>query len=316
MISVLASYSASAQELSGLAGGLYDTPTHETTYSWQLEYLEGLGEHYAISLTYLNEGHITAHHRDGESLLIWGRTTYFDRHLALGVGVGPYFYYDTLKIGNGDSYNNDHGWGGMVSYTATYYTAERLFYQMRINWVVTSKSIDTGSLLFGVGYQLAPPPSTGPLIQILPQHEDTTKNEVTVFFGQTIVNSFSTEPADAFGIEYRRGLSRYLDWTVTYLYEGENDIFRRGGLITELWLVKSFFNDRLSLGFGAGGYATLEYHNTQNDNNNHDFLSGIVTMTTSYRFFPHWGVRFSWNRIVTGYSTDTDVILGGIGYHF
>ena len=43
---------------------------------------------------------------------------------------------------------------------------------------------------------------------------------------------------------------------------------------------------------------------------------GIVTLTTSYRFHPHWGVRASWNRIVTNYNRDTDVILGGIGYRF
>jgi hypothetical protein len=316
MIVALASYPVNAQEISGLAGALYDTPTRETTYSWQLEYLEGLGEHYAFSLTYLNEGHITDHHRDGEALLIWGRTTFFDRHLALGVGVGPYFYYDTLKAGNGNSYNNDHGWGGMVSYTATWYTAERLFYQMRMNWVVTAGSVDTGTLLFGVGFQLEPPPSPGPLTNAPPQPEDTTKNEVTAFFGQTIINSFSSEPANAFSIEYRRNLFRYVDWTVSYLYEGENGGFRRSGVISQLWLVRSFFDDRLSFGFGAGGYATLEYRNTQANTDGHDFVSGIVAMTTSYRFFPHWGVRISWNRIVTSYSADTDVITAGIGYHF
>ena len=316
MVVALAACPVCAQEISGLAGALYDTSTRETTYSWQLEYLEGLGEHFAYSLTYLNEGHITAHHRDGEALMVWGRTTFFDRHLALGVGAGPYFYYDTAKIGIGDSYNNDHGWGTMVSYTATWYTAYRLFYEMRMNWVVTSGSIDTRSLLFGIGYQLDSPTSPGPLTDALPQIESTTKNEVTVFFGQTLVNSFSSEPADACSIEYRRSLFRYVDWTVAYLYEGENESFRRSGLITQLWLGRSFFNDRFSLGFGAGGYATLEYHNTQANTDGHDFISGIVTMTTSYRFLPQWSVRISWNRIVTGYSADTDVILAGIGYHF
>ncbi|HUL01477.1 MAG TPA: hypothetical protein VLX29_11595, partial [Nitrospirota bacterium] len=47
-----------AQELIGLGGALYGTPTRETTYTWQLEYLEGLGEHFAYSFTYLNEGHL------------------------------------------------------------------------------------------------------------------------------------------------------------------------------------------------------------------------------------------------------------------
>jgi hypothetical protein len=45
-------------------------------------------------------------------------------------------------------------------------------------------------------------------------------------------------------------------------------------------------------------------------------LSGIVTLTASYRFDPHWFARLSWNRIVTGYDRDTDVILLGGGYRF
>ena len=304
-----------AQELIGLGGALYGTPTRETTYTWQLEYLEGLGEHFAYSFTYLNEGHLTNHHRDGDALLFWGRTTFFDRQLAVAAGIGPYFYYDTLKASI-DSYNNNHGWGTMVSYSATWYTAERLFFQMRMNWIVTAGSIDTRSLLLGIGYQLAPISSPGPLTEAPPQREDTMKNEVTLLCGQTILNSFGSELATALSIEYRRSINKYLDWTISYLYEGENDEFRRSGPVTQLWFVRSFFDDRLSLGFGAGAYAVLEYHNTQNSNNDHDFFSGIITLSASYRFLQHWGLRFSWDRIVTGYSSDTDVILAGVGYHF
>jgi len=46
---------------------------------------------------------------------------------------------------------------------------------------------------------------------------------------------------------------------------------------------------------------------TSSHTDGHDFVSGIVAMTTGYRFLPHWGVRISWNRIVTSYSADTDV---------
>jgi hypothetical protein len=313
---VFAACPVNAQELSGLAGTSDATPARESTYAWQLEYLEGLGEHFAYSLDYLNEGHITAHHRDGDAILIWGRRDFFDRHLALGAGVGPYYYFDTLQAGT-NSYNNDHGWGAMVSYTATWYTAERLFYQVRLNWVYTdNRSFDTRSLLFGFGYQLAPPSSTGPLNNAPPQREDTTKNEVTVFYGNTILNSFGSEPANSCVIEYRRHLSRYVDWTLSYLYEGENDNFGRSGVTSQLWFGRSFFSDHLSVGFGAGGYATLEYRNAQAHNDSDTFLSGIVTMTTSYRFLPQWSVRISWNRIVTNYNADADGILVGIGYHF
>jgi len=47
-----------------------------------------------------------------------------------------------------------------------------------------------------------------------------------------------------------------------------------------------------------------------------DNLAGIVTLTGSYRIHRHWDVRTSWNRIVTDYNRDTDIILGGVGYRF
>ena len=45
-------------------------------------------------------------------------------------------------------------------------------------------------------------------------------------------------------------------------------------------------------------------------------LSSIVSMSASHRFTQHWAARVTWNRVVTRYSRDTDVLMGGIGYRF
>ena len=34
------------------------------------------------------------------------------------------------------------------------------------------------------------------------------------------------------------------------------------------------------------------------------------------RLGDHWLTRLTWNRTMTGYDRDTDVILAGIGYRF
>ena len=65
---------------------------------------------------------------------------------------------------------------------------------------------------------------------------------------------------------------RHLDWTVSWLEEGDNSMILRNGLTTQLWLM------------GA--------------------------------FLAYWSFRAAWSRIITDYSRDTDVILGGIGYRF
>ena len=92
--------------------------------------------------------------------------------------------------------------------------------------------------------------------------EQKIANEVTVFVGQTIVNSFESEKSVAAAIEYRRRLSRQIDWTFSGLYEGDNRLVRRNGVMTQLWVTKELLDDALSVGAGAGAYFNLSrYHN-------------------------------------------------------
>ena len=108
-----------AGELSLLGGYTYtDTPL-ERTYAWQAQYMEGLGEHLAYSLSYLNQGHFISHHRDANAANLGLRTNLLDRHLSLGIGGGGLFYYDTIRPADGSSPRDFHGWGTMASFAAT-----------------------------------------------------------------------------------------------------------------------------------------------------------------------------------------------------
>jgi hypothetical protein len=306
-----------AQELTVLGGSMQDVKTHDHSYSWQLEFLEGLADHFAFSISYLNEGHVTDHHRDGFTVQAWTRTNVLDRRLSLSAGLGPYYYLDTKAATAGADYTNDHSWGGILSLAATWYHGDRWLFQLRANWVETGRNIDTLSTLLGIGYRLDSPPSPGQH-QNTPHHEETARrNEITVFLGRTIVNSFGSEPSVAASIEYRRGLLPYMDWTVSWLHEGENSLIRREGLITQLWAVNEFFDGRLNLGLGGGAYLAVDrYRDPEKYGASDDLVAGIVTLTAGYRFVPQWGIRVSWQRIVTDYNRDTDVILAGIGYMF
>ena len=86
---------AYAQELSLFAGGLRESGTKEGSPVWALEYQHPLHENVGASFSWLNEGHVPGHHRDGQTIQIWGRTNVFDRRLSLAAGVGPYRYFDT-----------------------------------------------------------------------------------------------------------------------------------------------------------------------------------------------------------------------------
>lgn len=314
---VLTGFRAEAQEFHGFGGMMQHADDGERSYSWQLEYQEGLGEHFAYSISYLNEGHVPEHHRDGQMAQLWTRTNLLGRQLSLAAGIGPFRYFDTKAAKAGASYRNDHGWGVTTSLAATWYTESRWLFQLRSNLVQTTSSIDTVSALIGIGYQLEAPPSPGPLRTVTPQRGKTTENELTLFLGRTIVNSFSSEHSVAAAVEYRRGLWRYVDWTVGWLYEGDNRLTRRNGITTQLWATRAMLDDRVSLAIGAGPYINIDHYRYQPPAGERNrAVSGIVTLTASYRLSPDWAVRTSWNRIVTSYNRDTDVILGGVGYRF
>jgi len=89
----VASGTVQAQEFSLLAGPLRSGS--QNTYSWEANYREGLGRYVAWSFSWLNEGHIPDHHRDGQALQIWGRLPLWDDRLELSAGAGPYRYFDT-----------------------------------------------------------------------------------------------------------------------------------------------------------------------------------------------------------------------------
>ncbi len=317
IIFFLTAFPAGAQEIYLLGGEVLQVGSDEDSYSWQMEYREGLGEHLAASLSYLNEGHLPGHHRDGISTELWARQSFFDRRLSLAVGIGPYYYLDTNNGAANGSFRNEHGWGGITSLAATWYTDTPLLFQLRTNWVFGAGSVETLSAVAGIGCQLETPPSPGPLPRATPQQELTTRHELTLFAGQTIVNSFNSQRSVAMGFEYRRGLLRYLDATVGWLYEGDNRLLRRDGLTAQLWGVREFFHGRLALGVGGGGYFALDhYADTAFEKGESRVLSAIATFTGSYRIDPQWQLRTSWNRIVTNYNRDTDVILAGVGFRF
>jgi hypothetical protein len=301
----LLTVNARAQEVSALGGVRQNSETHADTYMWQLEYMQGLGDHFAWSFSYLNEGHVPNHHRDGPASQVWAHTEVLQQRLSLAAGIGVYRYFDTTAPPD-EPYADDHGWGAIYSLAATWHIQGPWLIQLRGNWVHTEHDVDNLSVLLGIGYQLDASPA------VKEQTEESTNNEITLFLGETTASDFNSDKSIASGLEYRRKLASFLEWTVSALYEGDDGVQDRFGLMTQLWAVRSFLNERLTLGIGGGPYFVVDRYHPGDD----ETVVAIFGMTASYRFSPHWTVRISWNRVVTNYDSDADIILAGIGYLF
>ncbi|EKS66629.1 MULTISPECIES: hypothetical protein [Caballeronia] len=311
----IASSAAHSQEFSFLAGALQSSS--QNTYSWEANYREGLGPYAAWSFSWLNEGHIPDHHRDGQALQLWGRLPLWNERLELSAGAGPYRYFDTSEAQSGGEYSNTHGWGAMFTLRAAYYFDNRWIAEMKLNRVQAFGGPDTTALLFGIGYQLDAPEGRGPRARPVSRTTNVTNNEVTVMLGTTILNSPDSETNLAESIEYRRGLWRYFDFTASYLHEGGHVQSRRDGVAAQLWATRAFLNDKLTLGVGAGPYLSITQNDDLAQNRTGDGrFSGLVSVSASYRFSDRWLARVTWNRMVTRYDRDADIIEAGFGVRF
>jgi hypothetical protein len=306
-----ATFGVEAQELFGLGGAL--TSSGERTYSWEIDYHQSLGEFFAVSGGWINEGHLPDHHRDGGTVQIWARTTALDRRLTLAAGIGPYFYFDTIPAANASGSQDDHGVGFVASLAATWQFNGPWSVHMRANYIDTPHSIDTTSLLLGVGYRLDGSGSAAQDALAVQAFE----REVSVTLGSTYVNTFGSEDAFAAQIEYRQRFGPYFAWSAAILNEGDASTQRRSGVVGQLWLGRTLFDQRVTAEVGIGPYLAFDIESNALDvDDSRERLTGIFSLSMSYAPVPRWPVRFTWSRVFAEKSHDTDVFLLGVGYRF
>lgn len=306
---------AGALDVSLLAGATGSPDTDESTYAWQIDFRHNFEGPFAASASWINEGHFRDDHRDGLAGQLWGRIPLRDDTVSIGFGAGAYRYFDTKRRSDG-SHSNAHGTAPIYSLSASYFTDTRWFFRLTANHIHPAREIDTNSILLGVGYRLGREPvaktrARGPGRESPPS---TTGAELTPFLGLTVHNSLESQGGFAGGIEYRRGVSRNLDWTLSWINDDNQGEIRRTGIGTQIWLVDSYVRRRVVLGLGAGLYTFFD----RNPNEGHSRVdvAGLVTLSAGYRFGDRWIARFSWNRTMTDDDRDTDIFVLGVGYRW
>ncbi len=240
---------AAAQDLSLLAGVTKTAVSNSSSYAWQLEFRETFYRYFAFSGSYLNEGHVTGHKRDGLAAQLWGRIPLFHQRISLDIGGGPYRYFDTQAVAGG-GFVDASGWGGIVSASATLYTKSPWFARVMVNHIDVPNKLGTNMYVLGLGYHLweeqpEPPDKPGSPPDTDQPKPDITGDEVTFSFGQTVVNSYQDQKGYGGGIEFRKGIMEHVDWTLSWLNVGDVLVNRRNGLGTQLWLMDEYLRQPL-----------------------------------------------------------------------
>ena len=308
-----------AQDLSFLAGTTESVDTGQPSHGWQIDLRYDFTELFAMSASWINEGRLDDHHRDGFATRLWGRIPLLERRFVIAFGAGAYRYFDT-QARPGGTHANIHGWAPVYGLTGAWYTNTPWFVLLGINHIHPPGDIDTNQYLLGAGYRFrkepddkVPEPPTGPGSS----RSKTTGNEVMPFFGGTVHNSFESRHGLAGGLEFRRGISRHLDWTLSWISEDNREEIRRDGLGFQIWLVDEVLGRRLTLGVGAGLYGFLDRFPPAGTGEDEAIdVAGLLSLTTSYRFSNRWFARVNWNRVASDNPRDSDIFVLGVGYRW
>lgn len=317
-----------AQEVAAAVGRLHSVDQGSITYSWQAQYIQHFTPEWGGSFTWLNEGHLLDHHRDGAVIQAWRFHRMENNDLRLGLGYGPYRYFDTTTVpsnvsGQLPGYRNRHGIKSLLSLRAQYPIgsgAWDTFVQLnRTLGPDQTQAFMVGfSTRFGTGATRSDRSSSAWGREGEPITE--TNNELSLLFGSTILNSFESEQSglfDAFALQYRRRLTRNLDASIEYSDEGSIDHAKRDGAAIQAWISARSPEHGWLLSFGAGPYFNRVFPDQ-------DSLasSSTVNIRTSLRYsmvvgrhlWGHWSGRLQWNRTLTRYDRDTDMLLAGLAY--
>jgi hypothetical protein len=314
----LATAPAGAEEFTVLAGNTYtdDSPS-ASSYAWGLEYRQHLLAHLDATLSYLNEGHIPDHHRDGGALQLWGTTSFWHGRLELALGAGPYVYCDTQFEPAPDGYRDYHSVGALITGSLSYGLWGNWFARLEVSQVVAPGNVSTRTVMLGVGYRLQ-----SVIEQLNRSWEDgqpaTTPdaaNEFGVFYGQTIVNGAHADASSAFGVEYRRRILQHLELSASLIDDGDGLDGHHLGATGEAWLVQNFMSGRLTMGVGAGAYYSFESYQTIYHTAAASTV-GLASMTVAWRFARALDLRLIWHRGFTEDDQDRDIVTAGLGWKF
>jgi hypothetical protein len=312
----------SAQELTALGGTTNSASFGKNSYTWQIDYRQDFYQNFAASIAYINEGHVPGHFRDGNAWEGWFNLPLWNDRIALSLGGGVYYFYDTQPMPGGGS-ADVHGTAPIYSFSLTGYLNDRWFYRFMVNRIEPTSDIKVNTEAIGVGYWFGPnrrPLGTEPNRGV-PEPEYVTEPQFTVFGGQSIVNTFFSQKAWSGAAEYRQGLIPHLDATATYIYEGDPKIVRRSGVALQLWPVNTFFDEKTCVGIGVGPYLFIDRrHPTDNGTilgqKNPAAIAPLVSLSLARQLSDKWIARLVWDRVVSTYNRDADIFLLGLGYRW
>jgi hypothetical protein len=323
---------ARGQELTLFGGSSASQGIRANSYSWLIDYRQGILGRFDASLSWINEGHFTSdnviHHRDGLALETWYNAPIGAQDFGLSLGFGGVDYFFDSQELNGQSLDI-HRFTPVASADLKYSwdPLQPWFLQLRATELFPFRDPEHLLVDFGAGYYFGPLETEH--IGQLPSWNsanaatvDSDRFDLTVYKGVARVNTFARLDGSSYAADVRWSETAHFDWSAGYLYEGYSSTLRRSGLTGEGWIMSSGTPEgarwQAGIGLGFGAYANIDARKPSPSGNAAPvpFLAGLVSPTVYIKMPANLVLRLVWDRVVTSYNKDADLWLGGLGYRF
>jgi len=140
-------------ELTALGGqSIVNTFLSQTARAYAGEYRRGVFPHVDWTASAIYEGDPKIIRRSGVATHNWVVNTFFNDRIAVGAGLGPYFYLDHKHPANAGK-KNPAAIAPLASLTASVRLSEHWIIRMVFDRVTSSYNRDADIILFGLGYR-------------------------------------------------------------------------------------------------------------------------------------------------------------------
>src|SRR5579884_209222 len=307
---------ATAQEFTPLFWGV--SASHSMrfdSYSWMLDYRQGIYDNIESSLTWINEGHFVDgtinHHRDGLAWQGWYDLPFPLPNAGFSVGAGVDYFFDSQEVplpgGRGAASLNLHKFAPLVSADLKWYWSENFFLRVRATEILpVNQTRDPAHFLVDLGagryfgpsgkehFQHLPTFSESLGDEFRPDRVETKRWAATGYWGLSRVNTFFRTGGRSAAGELRYHYFTHFDLSGTYLYEGSAATVRRQGVAFQGWLMSTEIPEqshyRAAIGLGVGPYLNIDTKRkpTSGQSRRVPFIAALVSPTIALNLPRNW----------------------------
>lgn len=268
--------------------------------SYQVSFSEKIADNFFASLVYLNEGHPNNNYRDGFAVIGTGVVD-FNQRIQLDFSVGPYFSMNTTRR-NKQEYNDKRvGIYGSVAFIY-YLIPDGFFLKAQYNHVQMLNSFTTDSVMVGFGANFQ---------NELPSSFPTKDMQISYWLGTSQTNRANLPLKMGHQLEFKHLINDAAAYSVSYLYEGDNGLVNRQGVVGQIWYVMPILT-HWDISAGIGPYYNDDRHEIKNKK---DF-AGVISLEINYQLVSHLSTNLRFNRVVSFNDKDQDMFMAGIAWNF